>query len=89
MAQSRPVPRNIDAPNRMTEYIAAFIIGYYGTQFLFQMPIFSFFMGGFFIYAIYKITKDKPEGAFFRVFYRLVGLGKMMPSPKKAPKLEI
>lgn len=89
MSELRPVPRNIDAANRTTEYVVGFLVGYYGTQFIFQNPILSFLVGAGMIYFIFKVTEGKPEGAFFRILYRFVAIGKFVPNPKKSPKFEI
>ena len=85
----RPVPRNIDSANRTTEYVVGFLSGYYGTQFIFTNPLLSLCVGLFMVYFIYKVTQGKPEGAFYRLLYRVTGIGKFVPNPKKAPKFEI
>lgn len=89
MSEMRPVPRNIDAANRTTEYVVGFLVGYYSMQLIFLNPMFSLFTGLSLVYIIYKVTEGKPEGMFYRLLYRLTGIGKFVPNPKKAPKFEI
>ncbi|MEC9291644.1 MAG: hypothetical protein VX730_04505 [Pseudomonadota bacterium] len=89
MSSTRPVPRNIDKPNRMAEYVVAFLVTYYGLMFLIHKPFVSIGAGGLAVYVMYKFTANKPEGMAFRWWYRYFSIGKMVPNPKKAKKFEI
>lgn len=86
----RPVPRNIDAPNRLVEYIVTFMISYFGVKFLTPgsavIPIFVSFTA---VYVVRKVTADKPEGAAFRLWYRFASFGGFFPSPRKVKKFEV
>lgn len=86
----RPVPRNIDRPNRMVEYVVAFMISYFGSKILIPgnalMPI---LISATCIYTIHKVTADKPEGAAFRLWYRFYSIGHFVPNPKKVPRFEV
>ena len=86
---SRQVPRNIDRPNRNAEYAATFMVSWYGTMFMFHKPLLSLVVTFLAFYLTYKLTLNKPEGAIYRVVYKRIGLGKMVPPPKKARKFEI
>ena len=86
---SRDVPRNIDRPNRNAEYAATFMVSWYGTMFLFREPLFSVVVTFLSFYLTYKLTLNKPEGAMYRIIYKRIGLGKMVPPPKKVRKFEI
>lgn len=86
---ARPVPRNIDKPNRLPEFIIAFIGGYYGTMFLTHAPLISIGVAGFLVYLIHKLTMDKPEGQMYRVLYKYTNLGKFMPSPRRVKRFEV
>ncbi len=86
---TRPVPRNIDKPNRNAEYAFTFLGTYYTLMFLFHEPLMAFGMACVAVYMIYKFTLDKPEGMAFRFIYRHIQIGKMMPSPKKVKKFEV
>ena len=85
----RPVPRNIDAPNRTMEYMIAFLAGYYGAQFAWHHPGISFGCGGFLLYIMFKLTDEKPEGMLYRVLYKFITIGSFVPNPRQAPKFEI
>lgn len=85
----RQVPRNIDAPSRAPEFAIASMISYYGCQFLFSKPLISFIVCIFTNYIVYRVTIGKPEGAAYRLMYRLGGLGKMIKAPCKVKKFEI
>ena len=87
--QMRPVPRNIDRPNRTPEYAVAFLSVYYMTLFMTGKGLFSLVAGALAAYIMYKVTLDKPEGLAMRLAYRHVKFGKMRPSPKYAPHLEV
>ena len=89
MSQTRPVPRNIDKPNRMAEFVVAFLVVYYGFMFTTHKPFVSIGMGSLAVYIMYKFTANKPEGMAFRWWYRYFSIGKMVPNPKKAKKFEI
>lgn len=80
---TRPVPRNIDRPNRTAEYVVTFMFVYYSLMFLTHEPMFAIFMGGLAVYVVYKLTLNKPEGMAYRVWYSKFGIGKMIPPPKK------
>ena len=85
----RPVPRNIDRPNRMAEIIIVFLIGHYGVRFMCQSVIMAWAAGLGGVYIINKITANKPEGTFFRLWYKVAPIGKFLPNPKKAPWFEL
>ena len=87
--QMRPVPRNIDKPNRTPEYAVTFLGAYYLTLFLTGKALFALLAGALATYIMYKLTLDKPEGLALRLAYRHVKFGKMRPSPKYAPRLEV
>lgn len=87
--QMRPVPRNIDRPNRTPEYVVTFIFTYYGVLFLTGKALFALVAGGFATYIMYKVTLDKPEGLAMRLAYKYVQFGKMRPSPVKCKRLEV
>lgn len=85
----RPVPRNIDRPNRTPEYVIVFLMGYYGMLFITGKALAALVFGGIATYIMYKVTLDKPEGLAMRVLYRRVQFGKMRPTPKYCKKLEV
>jgi hypothetical protein len=85
----RPVPRNIDRPNRAPEYAFTFLVCWYTPMFLFQSPLLSFVCTVLGIYGMYRLTLNKPEGYAYRLLFRAVQIGKMMPNPRNAPKFEI
>ena len=87
--QMRPVPRNIDRPNRTPEYVVAFLSFYYATIFLTGKPLFALAAGSIATYIMYKVTLDKPEGLAMRMAYKYVKFGKMRPSPKHCKRLEV
>lgn len=87
--QPRPVPRNIDRPNRTPEYVTSYLVAYYGTMFLTHEPLIGLTVGLTAVYIIYKVTLDKPEGMMMRLAYRYVKIGKMIPSPRHAKIFEI
>lgn len=86
---ARPVPRNIDRPNRNAEYAFTFLGVYYSVMFVMKEPLLAFGMAVIAVYMVYKFTLDKPEGMAYRFMYRHMQLGKMMPTPKKTRRLEI
>lgn len=85
----RPVPRNIDRPNRTPEYAISFLAVYYGTMFISGKPLFSLLAGFVATYIMYKVTLDKPEGLAMRLLYKKVQFGKMRPTPAKCKRLEV
>jgi hypothetical protein len=87
--QMRQVPRNIDKPNRTPEYAVTFLATYYLILFLTGKALFALVAGALATYIMYKVTLDKPEGLALRLAYRYVKFGKMRPSPKYAPRLEV
>ena len=86
---ARPVPRNIDKPNRNAEYAFSFMGSYFITMFLFHEALLSIFIAISSIYFIYKVTLDKPEGQSYRLFYRYYKIGKMIPTPRFVKRFEI
>lgn len=86
---TRPVPRNIDKPNRTAEYLISFLFAYYSLQFAFYKPLVSIGGGALACYFVYKLTLNKPEGMAFRLMYRNMRFGGMFPSAKKVSKFEI
>jgi hypothetical protein len=87
--ESRPVPRNIDAPNRMPEYAISFVATFYSTMFLLHMPTVSLILATCSVYLIYKYTLDKPEGLMFRAIYRYAQIGRFRPSPRYVQRFEV
>lgn len=87
--QMRPVPRNIDRPNRTPEFAISFLMTYYGVMFITGKALFALLLGFLATYLMYKMTLDKPEGLAMRLLYKKVQFGKMMPSPVKCKKLEV
>ncbi len=85
----RPVPRNIDKPNRTSEYLMTFLAVYYGLMFTLSEVLIAFTMACLSVYLIYKLTLNKPEGQAYRVIYKYARFGRLLPNPKKAPKFEI
>ena len=91
LSRARAVPRNIDRPNRLAEYIIVALAAYYGVMFLFHDPMPAFGAGGAAWYLMMKLTVDKPERQVYRLIYRLkfVKFGKMMPGPAQVSKFEV
>ena len=87
--QMRPVPRNIDRPNRTPEYVIAFLSVYYTTMFISGKALFALLLGFIATYLMYKVTLDKPEGLAMRLLYKKVQFGRMVPSPVKCKRLEV
>jgi hypothetical protein len=85
----REVPRHIDAPNRAPEFAFTSMVVYYGVQYTFQKPLISIISCILANYLVYRITIGKPEGAAYRLMYKMGGLGKMVKAPKKVKKFEI
>lgn len=85
----RPVPRNIDRPNRMAEFVIVFLFAHYGVMFMTNKVLMAWAAGIAGVYIVHRITQNKPEGAFFRLFYRIGAIGKFFPNPKKASRFEI
>lgn len=87
--QMRPVPRNIDRPNRTPEYVITFLLSYYLVLFVIGKALAALVVGAFATYVMYKVTLDKPEGLAMRVLYKYVQFGKMRPSPRNCKRLEV
>jgi hypothetical protein len=85
----REVPRNIDAPSRAPEFAMASLVSYYGVQYITSNPLFAFIACVLVNYIVYRVTIGKPEGAAYRLMYKLGGLNKLIPAPKKVKKFEI
>jgi hypothetical protein len=86
---ARPVPRNIDKPNRNAEFAAAFLTVYYGLMFMTHEALLAFTMASLSVYFIHKVTIDKPEGQAFRLFYKYVKFGRLIPSPTYVKRFEV
>ncbi len=86
---ARPVPRNIDRPNRVAEFVVTWTASYYGTMFLTKEPLLGFLISFGAVYLIYRFTLEKPEGIMMRLLYRHVQIGKLRPSPKVVKKFEL
>ena len=87
--QMRPVPRNIDRPNRTPEYVITFLLSYYLVLFVVGKALAALVVGAFATYVMYKVTLDKPEGLAMRVLYKYVQFGKMRPGPRSCKRLEV
>lgn len=87
--QSRPVPRNIDRPNRVPEYVITWTAAYYGTMFLTREAALAFLISFLAVYLMYRFTLDKPEGIMMRILYRYVQIGKLRPSPRFVKRFEL
>lgn len=87
--QARPVPRNIDKPNRVPEYVITWVASYYGTIFLTGETLLGFLVSFFAVYLMYRFTLDKPEGIMMRILYRYVQIGKLRPSPRYVKHFEL
>ncbi len=85
----RPVPRNIDKPNRKAEYGFAGMVGWYLPLYVTGNAIIALASFVILLYIVTKVTAGKPEGAAYRLAYRVVAFGKMVPSPKQTTKFEI
>ncbi|MFT7144301.1 MAG: hypothetical protein ACI9TY_000401 [Alphaproteobacteria bacterium] len=85
----RSVPRNIDRPNRMAEIVITFLFLHYGAMFMVQSVIIAWAAGLAGVYVVNKVTANKPEGAFFRLWYRISVIGHFFKNPKQAPWFEI
>lgn len=86
---SRPVPRNIDKPNRNAEFAFAFMLTYYSLMFMFHRPFIAFSAACFVVYMVNRLTVDKPEGQAYRLFYRNIPMGRMIPGATFVKKFEI
>ena len=86
---SRPVPRNIDKPNRNAEFAFSFLLVYYGLMFLTHEVLLAFVSACFTVYAVNKLTIDKPEGQAYRLFYRYIRMGRMIPGANQVKRFEI
>jgi hypothetical protein len=87
--QMRPVPRNIDRPNRTPEFVMAYLAVHFVVLFLTHKALIAIVLGLLAVYLMYKLTLDKPEGLALRLIYRHIPLGKMRPSPAVCHKLEV
>jgi hypothetical protein len=87
--QLRPVPRNIDRPNRTPEYVMTYLSVHFLIMFVIGKPLVAIVFGMLATYLMYKVTLDKPEGLAMRLIYRKIQLGKMRPSPAVCKKLEV
>ena len=87
--ESREVPRHIDAPNRMPEFVMAALGGYYSTMFLTRNALLAFFVSFVAIYAVYRFTLGKPEGYAMRFIYKFTSFGKGIPTPRHVKHFEI
>lgn len=85
----RPVPRNIDRPNRMAEIVITFLVVHYGIMFTIGSILMAWFFGLGAVYVVNKITANKPEGSFFRLYYRFAVIGHFLKNPRQAPWFEI
>jgi hypothetical protein len=85
----RPVPRNIDRPNRMAEIVIVFLFCHYGVMFIMSNVLMAWIVGLGGVYVVNKITANKPEGTFFRLWYKFAPIGKFFANPKKAPWFEV
>ena len=85
----RPVPRNIDRPNRSAEYVMVFLFFHYAIMFTIQHVLLAWGAGLSAVYITYRLTQNKPEGTAFRVMHRFISLGKFLPNPKTTKKFEI
>ena len=91
----RQVPRNIDKPNRNAEFAFTFLGVYYVTLFVSKNitgesePLLAIVLAVFAVYFMNKLTIDKPEGQAYRLAYRYIRIGKMIPGPKHVKKFEI
>lgn len=85
----RPVPRHIDAPNRMPEYVLSALGGYYITMFLTRYAFLSFFMSAVCVYIVYRLTLGKPEGYAMRFLYNYLSFGKGVPTPARVKRFEV
>lgn len=86
---SRPVPRNIDKPNRITEYVVTFVIVYYSVMFFSRHALVSFGAAFLMVYIVNKLTMDKPEGQAYRTVYKYIQIGRMRPTPAKVKHFEV
>lgn len=87
--QARPVPRNIDRPNRVPEYVITWVAGYYGTIFITGEVALGFLVSFMAVYLMYRFTLEKPEGIMMRILYRFVQIGKLRPSPRFVKHFEL
>ncbi len=89
LGEIRQVPRNIDKPNRKAEYGFAGLVGWYIPLYVTNNAIMALAFFAIILYSVTKLTAGKPEGAAYRLAYRFLALGKMVPSPKQTTKFEI
>lgn len=87
---TRPVPRNIDAPNRIPEFAVTFNVVFHGLNLIFNAPApmsLGAALGA--MYFIYRYTIDKPEGLAMRMLYRYVQIGNFRPTPARVKRFEL
>ena len=87
--QMRPVPRNIDRPNRTPEFVMTYLAVHFTIMFLIGKALVAITFGLLSVYFMYKVTLDKPEGLALRMLYRRMQLGKMRPTPAVCKRLEV
>jgi hypothetical protein len=88
--QSREVPRHIDAPNRLPEFVLAALGGYYTTMFLTRNNfLIAAMVSAMCVYVMYRLTLGKPEGYAMRFIYRFVSFGKGIPTPRHVQRFAI
>ena len=88
-SRARAVPRNIDRPNRLAEFVCAALAAYYSVMFLTHEVLMALACGGGAWYFMYKVTMDKPEGQIYRLIYRYLRIGGMIPGPRYAKRFEV
>lgn len=89
IGEPRPVPRNIDKPNRKAEYGFTGMVGWYLPLYFTGNPIIAMATFAILLYIVMKVTAGKPEGAAYRLAYKVLPFGKMIPSPNQTTKFEI
>lgn len=87
--QARPVPRNIDRPNRVPEYVITWVVAYYGAMFLSGQAALALLAAFMAVYLMYRFTLEKPEGIMMRILYKYVQIGKLRPSPRYVKHFEL
>lgn len=87
--QARSVPRNIDRPNRVPEYVITWVAAYYGTIFVTGEAFMGMLVSFGAVYLMYRFTLEKPEGIMMRILYRYIQIGKLRPTPRKVKRFEL
>lgn len=87
--QAREVPRNIDRPNRVPEYVITWVAAYYATIFITREAFLAILVSFLAVYLMYRFTLEKPEGIMMRILYRYVQIGKLRPSPRYVKHFEL